>query len=105
MNNGGIYAFIASIAAVLIAYLSGRHSQKKDDKAKIAKAEKKAEMTQKVAEVSSQSMYDRGRIEAEYRTQMQDIQRVSSNDVDELGRIAASQAQRAIEKGASEESR
>ena len=100
----GLYAFIAGLAAVLIAFLSGRHSQKKDDKAKIAKSEKKAEISQKVSEVTVQTSHEEGRIEAEYELKEREIEK-AKGDVDELGRIAAGLAQRAIEKGATEEER
>lgn len=100
----GLYAFIAGLAAVLIAFLSGRHSQKKDDKAKIAKSEKKAEISQKVSEVTTHTSHEKGRIEAEYDLKEREIEK-AKGDVDELGRIAAGLAQRAIEKGATEEGR
>ena len=100
----GLYAFIAGLAAVLIAFLSGRRSQKKDDEAKIAKSEKKAEISQKVSEVTVQTSHEEGRIEAEYELKEREIEK-AKGDVDELGRIAAGLAQRAIEKGATEEER
>ena len=102
----GLYAFIAGLAAVLIAFLSGRRSQKKDDEAKVAQAEKKAEISQGVSDVTNRTSYEKGRIEAEYEAVSRDIERAKrNNDVDALGRIAAEQAQRAIAKGATEEDR
>ena len=100
----GIEAFFVALAGVLIAFLCGRHSQKKDDKAKIAKSEKKAEISQKVSEVTAQTSHEKGRIEAEYDLKEREIEK-AKGDVDELGRIAAGLAQRAIEKGATEEER
>lgn len=100
----GLYAFIAGLAAVLIAFLSGRRSQKKDDEAKVAQAEKKAEISQGVSDVTNRTSYEKGRIEAEYELKEREIEK-AKGDVDELGRIAAQQAQRAIAKGATEEDR
>lgn len=100
----GMEAFFVALAGVLIAFLCGRHSQKKDDKAKIAKSEKKADIAVKVSEVTAQTSHEKGRIEAEYDLKEREIEK-AEGDVDALGRIAAAQAQRAIAKGASEEER
>lgn len=105
--NGGLYAILAGLAAILLAFFSGRSSQKQKDKAKIANSEKKADIAVKVSSSTASNMEERGRIETEYEVMNRQIEEAKrGNDhLDELGRIASAQAQRAMEKGALEEVR
>lgn len=96
----GLYAFLAGAVAVILAWLAGRASRNKDVKAE----QKKTHVSESVSKVASEGAYHKGGIEALYENRMREVEKANGN-VDELGRIAADLAQRALEKGAVEEER
>lgn len=110
--NGGIYAFLAGVAAVLIALLSGRLSRRKTDKlenqVKEAKAEtvkvtKESELKSDITPIVSQAAQNTGRIQAEHEETVRKIESArKSNDMDAMMRIAREMAEKALSKGASE---
>ena len=91
----GIYVFFASLAAVIIAYLSGRASRKKE----VDTQKKKVEIAADVAEALSESSSEKGQIQADKERISQQIEQArQTNNLDAMGRIAADQAKIALER-------
>lgn len=90
----GIYVFFASLAAVIIAYLSGRASRKKE-----VDTQKKVEIAADVAEAISEASSEKGQIQADKERISQQIEQArQTNNLDAMGRIAADQAKIALER-------
>ena len=91
----GIYVFFASLAAVIIAYLSGRASRKKE----VDTQKKKVEIAADVAEAISEASSEKGQIQADKERISQQIEQArQTNNLDAMGRIAADQAKIALER-------
>ena len=110
--NGGAFAFFASIAIVLLAWIGGKASSKRIENAKREAREAKAEAQNAkvhdeiVSDVSSaivKSVETKAEAEIEHNKTMAEIETAKeANDIDRLMEIAKRMAERAISKGASE---
>lgn len=100
---------LIALTALFGSWIGGSIYQKnrQKTKAKLANSEKKADIAVKVSSSTASNMEERGRIETGYEVMNRQIEeaRRGNDHLDELGRIASAQAQRAMEKGALEEVR
>ena len=118
--NGGLIAFIGGILAVIIAFLCGKSQgvNKGKEKANEAVSEARSETAQaqyesQTAQKDAQMRKDvtpiivdltasNSKAQAEYEATQREIQSARrNNDLDALGRIAGTLAQKALEMGAS----
>ena len=92
----GVYAFLAGVAAVILAWIGGRASKSKEVKTQ----KKKVEIAKDVAQTVSQNANERASIQAEREALSREIEtaRQNGNDVDALGRVATEQARIALER-------
>jgi len=91
----GIYAFLAGIAAVLLAWIGGRASKSKEVKTQ----KKKVEIATDVAKTVSQNANERASIQADKENISRQIEEArQTNNLDAMGRIAADQAKIALER-------
>ena len=118
--NGGLIAFIGGIVAIIIAFLCGKSQGVTKGKAQsnesVSKArsetaeaifraetaEKDAQMRKDVTPVVVDLAASNSKAQAEYEATQREIQSARrNNDLDALGRIAGTLAQKALEMGAS----
>ena len=118
--NGGLIAFIGGILAVIIAFICGKSQgvNKGKEKANEAvsearsiaaesefraeTAEKDAQMRKDVTPIIVDLTASNSKAQAEYEATQREIQSARrNNDLDALGRIAGTLAQKALEMGAS----
>ena len=118
--NGGLIAFIGGILAVIIAFLCGKSQGVNKGKAKANEAvseargetaeaqyeaqtaQKDAQMRKDVTPVIVDLAASNSKAQAEYEATQREIQSARrNNDLDALGRIAGTLAQKALEMGAS----
>ena len=91
----GLYAFIAGIAAVMLAFLSGRASKKKEADTQ----KKKAEIAADVAKTVSDNASVRASVQADSEAVYRQIETArQNNDTDAMGRIAQQQADIALQR-------
>lgn len=91
----GLYAFIAGIAAVILAFLSGRASKKKEADTQ----KKKAEIAADVAKTVSDNASVRASVQADSEAVYRQIETArQNNDTDAMGRIAQQQADIALQR-------
>lgn len=118
--NGGLIAFIGGIVVVIIAFLCGKSQGVTKGKAQanesVSKArsetaeailraetaEKDAQMRKDVTPVVVDLTASNSKAQAEYEATQREIMNARrNNDLDALGRIAGTLAQKALEMGAS----
>ena len=118
--NGGLIAFIGGIVAIIIAFLCGKSQGVTKGKAQAnesvskarsetAEAQYEAQTAQKDAQMRKDVMpiivdltASNSKAQAEYEATQREIQNARrNNDLDALGRIAGTLAQKALEMGAS----
>ena len=91
----GLYAFIAGIAAVMLAFLSGRASKKKEADTQ----KKKAEIAADVARNVSDNASVRASVQADSEAVSRQIAMArQNNDMDAMARIAEEQARIALQR-------
>lgn len=91
----GLYAFIAGIAAVMLAFLSGRASKKKEADTQ----KKKAEIAADVAKTVSDNASVRASVQTDSEAVYRQIETArQNNDTDAMGRIAQQQADIALQR-------
>ena len=118
--NGGFIAFIGGIVAIIIAFLCGKSQGVTKGKAQsnesVSKArsetaeaifraetaEKDAQTRRDVTPIIADLAASNSKAQAEYEATQREIQSAKrNNDLDALGRIAGTLAQKALEMGAS----
>ena len=118
--NGGLIAFIGGILAVIIAFICGKSQGVNKGKAQANEsvsearsetaqaqyeaqtAQKDAQMRKDVTPIIVDLSASNSKAQAEYEATQREIQSARhNNDLDALGRIAGTLAQKALEMGAS----
>ena len=118
--NGGLIAFIGGIVAIIIAFLCGKsqgvtkgkaqanesvskaRSETAEAQYEAQTAQKDAQMRKDVTPVVVGLTASNSKAQAEYEATQREIQSARrNNDLDALGRIAGTLAQKALEMGAS----
>ena len=91
----GVYAFLAGIVAVFLAWLGGAASKKKE----VDTQKKKVEIAKDVASAVAQNANERAAIQARSEDITRQIEQARrNNDMDALSRIAEEQARIALER-------
>ena len=118
--NGGLIAFIGGLVAIIVAFLCGKsqgvtkgkaqanesvskaRSETAEAQYEAQTAQKDAQMRKDVTPIIADLAASNSKAQAEYEATQREIQSAKrNNDLDALGRIAGTLAQKALEMGAS----